>query len=278
MRWLAPLALLMSIARPALAEPREPPSGTADVIMRALGGIEVSLLRGGADVASAVRTEEGSELTVASGRARQSGYRISTYSSPGSTGFRLTPNLGFLDQRIAISDFREDLPIAGSGSGTDVGVTCSTAESGELIDCNEPNTYALRMRSGFVGARGGLDIVGGRIGYEWFLSADVILNVVEYRYVNARIGRYRTRGGELAAFQSGGLGIGFGVRIPQLHAATRVAFEYMGYRDFDYAEPLEFKGPVVFNAEKDVYERPRVFVSGASLTTWSFIWAFAITY
>jgi len=215
---------------------------------------------------------------VASGRARQSGYRISTYSSPGSTGFRLTPNFGFLDQRIDISDFREDLPLAGSGSGTDVGVTCSTAATGELIDCNEPNTYALRMRSGFLGARGGLDIVGGRIGYEWFFSADVILNVVEYRYVNARIGRYRASGGDFTALQSGGLGVGFGVRVPQIHAATRIAFEYMGYRDFDYAEPLEFKGPVAFNDEKQVYERPRVFVSGASLTTWSFIWAFAITY
>ncbi|HSI04371.1 MAG: hypothetical protein ACAI38_02360 [Myxococcota bacterium] len=278
MRWLGPVALVMSFASPAMAEPRGPPTSVGDAIMRSLGGIEVSLLRGGADVASAVRTEEGSELTVASGRARQSGYRISTYSSPGTTGFRLTPNFGFLDQRIDISDFREDLPLTGSGSGTDIGVTCATAETGELIDCNEPNTYALRMRSGFLGARGGLDIVGGRIGYEWFLSADVILNVVEYRYVNARIGRYRTSGGEFAALQSGGVGVGFGVRIPQLHAATRIAFEYMGYRDFDYADPLEFKGPVVFNEEKDVYERPRVFVSGASLTTWSFIWAFAITY
>ena len=278
MRWLAWLALLMMLARPARAEPRGPVTGTGDAIMRALGGIEVSLLRGGAEVASAVRSEQGSELTVASGRARQSGYRISTYSSPGSTGFRLTPNAGFLDQRIDISDFREDLPISGAGSGTDVGVTCATADTGELIDCNEPNTYSLRMRSGFIGARAGLDIVGGRIGYEWFLSADVILNVIEYRYLNARIGRYRAIGGGFAGLQSGGVGVGFGVRIPQIHAATRVAFEYMGYRDFDYAEALEFKGPVVFNEDKNVYERPRVFVGGASLTTWSFIWAFAITY
>jgi hypothetical protein len=130
MGWQLTLALISVTATAEGAAERGPPTSAGDAFMRALGGIELSVLRGDATVQSSIRTEFGTDAKVASGKARQSGYRISTYASPTRTGFRLSPNLGFLDQRIRISDFREDLPLAGSGSGTDVAVTCSAPETG----------------------------------------------------------------------------------------------------------------------------------------------------
>lgn len=249
-------------------------AGWWGAVAGSLGGLEASTIIGLAKVSSRATNEFGVTSEIASGRATQSGYKIANYAAPRTTGFFLLPSLGYLDQKIAIEDFRADLPVI-DAPGQEIGAVCSDPTTGAPLDCTAPNVYELRLRSGFAGARVGTNLVIGDSTTEFFATANAAANLVELREVTAKVATYQAKGTDWALGRSFSAGTAFGLRWPKAHLALHLTGEVQLYRDFTYAEPLEFKGFVAFNPDKNVYERPRTWVEGADLLTYSFSFALA---
>lgn len=246
--------------------------------LAALGGVEASGIFGFARVASQVRDEEGRSIDIAAGDAIQTGYRVALYAAPRTTGFFVTPAIGYLRQEIEISDFRESLPESRVAGGEEVEARCTDLDTGAVIDCFAPNLYTLSMRSLYGGARAGYNLVAGKSSFVLFASASAGINLVERREIEARVAQYVGRRTRWDFVRSGAAGGTFGFELPKLHTALRLILDYEWYRRFVYADPLQFEGAVIFNEDKQKYERPLRYVSGASLSSWSLQCALAFLF
>lgn len=234
-----------------------------------LGGLEASITGGIASVRSNARTERRGEETVGSGSATSRGYRFSVYRPPDRTGFFFPLRLGFFSQDITISGFREDLPDFTIPGSDDIPALVSDPNTGLPFDINAPVSYFLRLKSGYLGHGIGFNLVLGTDDIQFFSSVAVGLNFVEVRHADVEINESREKGWSAAFFESGQLYAQLGFEIPAWHIALRTSMEFEWFRGFDYPNPLEFRAGVAFNEERQTFERERVFVSGASLTTFN---------
>lgn len=244
--------------------------------LSAAGGLELSKTGGWASVRSRARSVLGVTETVGSGRATASGYRIALFKPPTKTGFFFPPRLGFFSQEITISGFRQALPQFQAEGATEIAAIASDPNSGLPVDANAPIAYDLKLRSGYVGQSAGFNLVFGSDSLRLFSSMQLGLNLFEVRHSRVRIAQSETQGFSTALLQSGQFAAQIGLEIPSWHVAIRSAFEFEWFRAFDYPDPVEFQGSVAFNPQKNVFERQRVFVDGASLYT--FNWQLSALY
>ncbi len=231
----------------------------------ALGGIEAGAFRGGAIVESRTQTVNAADELVGSGRADASGYRFSFYRPPDRTGFFFPPSIGLLWEDITLTGFRDTIPLAQSG---DIPAVFSDPATGIAVDVAEPLAYDLALRSAFVGQGLGFNLVAGDEDVQLFFTLQGHVNLLEVRYVDVTIGRSNVEGFSVTAFQSLGLGGQLGLVFPSAHLALRGTFAYEWFFDFDFPQPVEFQAAVSYNPEKDVFERQRAFVNGASVRTY----------
>jgi hypothetical protein len=256
----------------------EPEAGVWGVL-KLLGGVEASIFGGLAHVSSQANDDNGSSITVASGDAEQSGYRISLYSAPESTGWFWYPTVGYLQQRIGNIDIASSLATLNRlDDPNDIAAIASDPATGQATDPGSANVYILDMRSGYAGGRIGLDVVGGNQTVVFFASATLGLNLVEYRQIRARLQGCgagvdpETCNTERSAFEllsSGAIGGTIGLKFPEIHLAVRLVFDYERFRDFRYEHPLEVRGPARYDPDKDIFEHPRMTMESASLWTWN---------
>lgn len=244
----------------------EPP-GFLKRYFGALGGLEASLTGGSATVESTASARSGAGQLVASGNARSHGYRFSLYKPPSESGFFFPPALGFFSQTIDIAGFRQDVPLFVPRGTTAIPAMVSDPTTGAPVDLSEPIAYRLDLKSAYVGQGIGLNMVIGAQDVQFFSTARAGLNVAEYRHSDVTLYQSRVKGGSFALFQSGQLGAQVGFSFPAIHFAVRAAVEYEWFRAFSYPQPIEFLAAAAYNDEKKIYERQRVFVSGASLST-----------
>ncbi|MFC1611931.1 hypothetical protein ACFL6C_13295 [Myxococcota bacterium] len=240
-----------------------------ETALRILGGVEISGNLGTAGVTSGVTDEEDVSYDVASGSARQLGWGISLYWAPESTGFFLRPTFGYLSQEIDIADFRADLPLENVPDSYEIAGRCQSVDSGEVIDCDAPNTYALHMQSLFVGVRGGYALVIDASGYSIIAFLGGGANLLEYRSIDAQVASFESDADGWAPFRSVGAEGSVGMHYPDIHLSVRLIVGYDYYFGFSYAEPLNFLGPVVFDPDVGQNRRPVVRVKDARLDAWT---------
>ncbi|MBI2061355.1 MAG: hypothetical protein HYT87_16575 [Nitrospirae bacterium] len=233
----------------------------------ALGGLKVTVFQGWAQVSSSVRSEEGGTRDVASGDARTDGYRVSLFSAPRSSGFFIYPTADFLAQTIEIADFREAVPPIDLPSAEEIPAIVTDPETGETVDITDPNTYRLYLRSLGIGQRAGFDFVAGSSWIEMYATVEAGANLVEARHAIVRLGDRVERGAGLKALGSfvGAGRVGF--TFPKAHFALSATGELKTYPQFDYPNPVEFRGAIAYDPQKEINERPREFVRGAALDT-----------
>lgn len=235
--------------------------------LSSLGGVEVSVTGGRANVQSRATTSKGELQTVGTGQATSSGYRVSLFKPPSVTGFFYPPTIGFLSETISIRGFRDDVPLFTPPNSTTIPAVVSDPTTGLPIDAGEPISYRLKLKSGHIGQSLGLNLVIGTDDVQLFSTVLAGINVFEVRHSDVTFAVDRVKGMSVAAFQSGSFGAQLGIAIPDLHFALRAAAHIEWYAAFSYPERVEFQARSAFNAEKQVFERERVFVTGASLTT-----------
>jgi hypothetical protein len=122
----------------------------------------------------------------------------------------------------------------------------------------------------------GLNLVLGTDDVQLFGTLRFGLNLLEVRHTDVSLESTRELGWSAAFVSSGQLGAQAGLTFPGLHFSLRGAAELEYFRAFAYPEPREFQASTVFNPEKQVYERTRVFVEGAEVST--FNWQISATY
>jgi len=242
-----------------------------------LGGVEVSPFYGFARVASQAKNESGARVDIAAGQATQTGYRVALYKAPARTGFFVYPTLGYMQQTIAIADFRETLPKVVLPGSRDIEAVCRRVKDYALVECGAPTVYDLDMKSGYGGGRGGLEFVFGDSGVQMFGSASLGLNLVEYRAIRAHIADHTGKRRGFDWLGSGAAGGTLGVSFPESHVALRFNVDYELYRNFKYAQPIDFRGPSTWDETVQNYVRPPTYVDGASLSSWSLQCALALT-
>jgi hypothetical protein len=236
----------------------------------ALGGVELARFEGGANVESRASTRSSSSELVGSGEAQAEGYRIALFRPPDRTGFFFPPTIGLLSQTITISGFREEVPVFSSRStGTDIAARASDPATGAPIDLHEPIAYDLKLKSAFIGQGLGLNLVVGDENAQLFFTIAGTMNLFELRYTDVKIHQSQVEGASVAFFHSAALNAQVGFAIPSWHIALRAAVQKDWYFEFDYPKPVEFQATTTFNEEKQVFERERVFVSGAALSTYN---------
>ncbi len=255
----------------SLRERPRPPAGKLATVLRAIGGVEVNAFVGQARVESQVEDETGALVPLAAGEAHQRGFGLAIYGAAKTTGFYLTPALGFVSQRISIADFRRTLPEASTDGGVEIMAVCSdpTTTTHAAVDCAAPNTYALELQSGYGGVGAGYDLVLGTSRFAWVNSAIIAINAIEYRHISADIGSHHAARARFAFLQSGSFGAASALEWPRAHLGLRLGLDYQWYREFRFAEPLQFEGEVIYNDAKGVFERPLRKVTAAKLTTWT---------
>jgi hypothetical protein len=246
---------------------RESEPGWLSQYLGALGGIEASMTGGKANVQSRATTAGGARETVGTGQAVSSGYRLSLFKPPSVTGFFFPPLVGFLQQTITISGFRDDVPLFTPEGSSSIPAVVSDPTTGGRVDLGEPISYRLKLRSGHIGQGAGLNLVIGNDDVQLFSTLSAGLNVFEVRHSDVQFFRTRVKGMSVAAFQSGNFSAQLGLAIPDWHVAIRAAGQLEWYASFRYPEDVEFQARSVFNSAKQIYERERVLVTGASLTT-----------
>lgn len=260
------------IARPVDAAP-EP--GLLRRYLGSLGGLEGAITGGAARVTSSARTEAGEER-VGEGNAVTSGFRLAFFRPPSRTGFFFPPLLGFFSQDIDISGFVDAVPVHQVPGAVTVGARVTDPETFTSVDLSQPLSYALRLRSGYLGQGIGLNLVLGTDDVQLFGTLRFGLNLLEVRHTDVSLETKRELGWSAAFVSSGQLGAQAGLTFPDLHLSLRVAAELEYFRSFSYPDPLEFQAATVFNPVKEVYERERVFVDGAEVSTIN--WQVSATY
>lgn len=261
-----------------LREPLRNPTTTTGRVLNALGGLEGEVILGAARVSSKVKDASGKAVEIAAGSARQRGYGVQLYAAPRTTGVFVGPQLGYLYQSIDIADFRKTLPEHVTTVGRDIGALCSDPTTFASFDCSDPNVYGLVMESGYAGARGGFHLVVGGPAFVFFSTASLGVNALEYRRIEASIGNTTVQRTGFDFVKSASAGLALGFELPREHLAFRVAGDYEYYSQFRYRRPLQFEGDVVFNEEKQHWERPLRYVTAASLTSWTVQCALAVIY
>lgn len=260
------------ITRPNLS------SGDPGLLRRyvgALGGLEGSLTGGVARVESSARTSLGEEL-VGRGEAVTSGFRVSFFRPPTKTGFFFPPLLGFFSQDIDITGFVDEVPVHQVPGGVTVGARVTDPRTYAPVDLGQPLSYGLRLRSGYLGQGLGLNLVLGTDDVELFGTLRFGVHLLEVRHTDVSLETKRELGWSAAFASSGQLGLQAGLTFPHLHLSLRAAVELEYFRSFSYPEPLEFQAATLWNPNKEVYERGRVFVDGAEVTTLN--WQLSLTY
>ena len=232
----------------------------------ALGGVEMAAFRGGAQVESRTFTVNGPDEVVGSGRAETTGYRFSFFRPPDRTGFFFPPSIGLLWQDITITGFRDAIPLARTG---DIPAVPSDPKTGVGVDLGAPLSYDLRLRSGYLGQGIGLNLVAGTDDVQLFFTLQGHVNLVEIRYVGVTVGVNEVEGTQAVGFRSAGFELQGGLVFPGAHLALRGLLQSESFFEFDFPQPVEFQAGTRFNPDKEVFERQRAFVRGASLWTYN---------
>ncbi len=230
-----------------------------------LGGIEVTGGVGLARVTSRIVSENGDRITLANGNAPETSTTIGLFGGPMGTGWRFAPTGGWFTRNAFIRDFSEELPGSQPEDAMDVGAMCSSPDSGESIPCNKPNRYDLSLQSFYAGALAGYELVVGNPRFQVFVGGYGSLNVLERRTATVGLSGAYATGTEWKPLRSFGVQTTSGFKLPRWHSALRVTFDYQRFGRFAFAQPLEFRGPVVYDDGRKVFLRPRYTVEDTAL-------------
>lgn len=231
-----------------------------------LGGFEVTAGFGQAGVSSRVQNEEGERFIIASGNEPETSFSVSLYGGPASTGWKLAPTGGWFTREVSIQDFAADLPGGARMVGaTDVPGVCRDVSSGDMISCQSSNLYDLSLKSYYGGLMGGYEVVVGNSRMQLLAGLYASANLIERRTTQVVLGEERVTDVSWKPFRSFGLQSTAGVKFPRWHTVFRIGFDYARFARFEFGRPLEFRGPVVYDEERQMYVRPRYSVENTAL-------------
>jgi hypothetical protein len=236
--------------------------------LSSLSGLEAGAFFGTAWVRSqAIDPDTKQAFTIASGKASSRGWKLDFYTPPTTSGVFIFPTLGFFSLDINIADVAGDVPLGGAAGSQEIPGVGSDPATGERVDLGAPNSYSLRLRSGYIGQRVGSNFVWGNANFQFFATGQLGLNLLEWRYTDVRLGRYKETGHSAKFLHSFAARAVVGAVYRPWHVMLRCELNYELYREFDYPQPIPFEGKVRYNEQLQAYERPEIKVDAATVHT-----------
>lgn len=246
----------------------EPPERylSLDGAMYLLGGVEVTAGFGQAGASSRVQNEAGERFIIASGNEPENSFSVSLYGGPTSTGWKLAPTGGWFTREVSIQDFAADLPGGERMRGAlDVPGVCRDVATGEMISCQSSNVYDLSLKSYYGGLMGGYEVVVGNSRMQLLGGLYASANLIERRTTQVVLGEETVTDVSWKPLRSFGLQSTAGLKFPRWHTVFRLGFDYARFARFEFGQPLEFRGPVVYDESRQMYVRSRYSVEDTAL-------------
>jgi len=231
--------------------------------------LRIGFHEGNASVRSHI-TEAGNRSTIAAGSMPYQMLEIRTHDLAKNGWFwSWAPNLS--SQRLKIEDFTSGLPLYQSSEAYDIPVVISNPNDQSLI-ANYVNTYQISLQTTGLMVGGGFSKhwkLKGENNF-WSLSAMGWLSVVDYMQAKVEFNSREVRKSNFAAFQSYQLDFDAYYNIRAWNLA--IGFHSIGrvFPAVQMPDDMEFRGPARYDANKKVFERPRMFIDELEFTSRTF--------
>ncbi len=246
--------------------PEFDPFSEAQGLISLLGGIQFKVLSGIATVESSVKIEN-ENTTIANGKSQYRGYQISFQRPELKRGFSYSFFPNSMQQTIKIADFRESVESIESKDSLNIPVDVTDFETGLPVDPDDPNTYNIGLTSWGIMAEGRYGYYGYFKNFNLGYFGDISLGaaVAEQIAMEVEIGDNTVKETEWYFAPSASLSVTVGLLAPKINSAFRLSLNKTYYPSLRLPEDVEFRGPVLYNEEKDVLERKRIFINEVAL-------------
>lgn len=237
--------------------------------------LQLSLLNGTAEVRSTV-SENGRSYTVAAGQVKHKVYELRTRSLPVS-GVYWSFSPVYTRHSLNISDFDSGPILQSSFSSEDVPVVISNPSDQTVID-RYTNSYDVSIQNAGVLVGVGFGQHFKREGQPNFWSVDGGVWVGAVNYFQNDVS-YQSRDVKNSYFDflSGGrVDLNAFLNLTAYRLALGLHFQYAYYPKVKMPDDMEFRGVYSYQADKDVFERPRLFVDDLEYS--SFLSGVSISY
>lgn len=238
-----------------------------------LGGVNLKLEGGAATVSSSVTDVNGEKREIAKGENAYSSISLAFKSpyvaSPRGFGYTIYPQI--IASSIVIADFRESIPKNDVEGTETIPVEVTDYETGQLVDPEDPNTYQIDIQS--LGLVGEINYTfNPRNNLQWFFLLGVGTSLLEYQTVNVQLGSSDESTEKWEGFRYYTVKAHSGFAIHHIYFG--MGLDYLHYPNLSIPENIEFRDEVVYNAEKQIYERGRVFVGNVDFDVYKIVFNF----
>lgn len=249
---------------------------TTDQFLDILGGIKIGGFSGRSSVESFVNRESGGEEVVANGNAHYVGFEIGFESHQATPQhpiykpfwfYYLTPK--YIFQSIKIEDFKEEIPTVTQPNKANIPFVVTDFETGASVDPADPNQYKIRLSTWALVLKGGMGIPMGCVGakncfseIQFFAGAHLLDNMT----MSVDYGSDSTTDNQWIGFRATELGSSLVVTLPGISSAFEFGVQGMSYKRLRLPRKLEFRNKSVYNEEKQIFERERIFLNEIQFT------------
>jgi len=253
--------------RGSLAKPLEKTSGVPFYTYRAL---TFGAYSGTATTKSTVVDETGFEQVIAAGNVHYTEYIVEMRDlSPNGWSWTFIPSYAY--RHLQIADFAANIPVVAANGSDNVAVVVSDPNTRTSVDLSTyTNHYSIVSRAsallGGLSYRRSVGIDTPRKRSFTTLDAGAYLGLVEWMDNQVSNGS-RTATKSYFDFLNEWRGnINFYYNMPRWHSAFGFHAEFGHYPRIKLATSIEFRGPARYQADKQVFERQRLFVDHVAVT------------
>ncbi len=233
----------------------------SEVIIKNWSGVCLTALYGKADIKSSVDIS-GHNREVANGSADYTGYSLTFENSKNVKGFSWLLYPRFINQKISIADFREDIRYVDVADTQNIDYIVTDYETGVLVDPLDVNRYQIEIDSV------GLMLKGM---YQWnseekyslyksYFNVYCGIGAAELFDIGIELGEDNPKKKKWYFGSSYSAGISGGLLINAINTLVEIKYQFTDYPKLILPGDAEFRYKYIYNEEKEVYERARLFL------------------
>lgn len=249
----------------------------SEVIKKNWSGVCLTALNGKADIKSSVDIS-GHNREVANGSAEYKGYSITFENSKNVKGFSWLLYPRFINQKISIADFREDIRYVDVPDTQNIDYIVTDYETGALVDPLDVNRYQIEIDSVGLLLKGMYQWNSEEIhsNFKSYFNVYCGIGAAELFDIGIVLGEDNPKKKKWYFGSSYSAGISGGILINAINALFEIKYQFTDYPKLILPGDAEFRYKYTYNEEKDVYERARLFLDEVDFSKNSV--CFSVTY
>ena len=237
----------------------------SDIIKENWGGVCISVFSGKTEIKSSVDAGGGKE-EVANGSNKYTGYAV-TFENNRQNGFSWLIYPRFMNQRISITDFREEVRYIDAPDTQNIDYIVTDFETGYQVDPLDVNRYQININSaGFI-LKGMFQWNSEELfsAVKLFVNGHAGVGLAEVFDTEIELGQDISTGEKWYFGGSMDTGLSCGLMINSINTLIELKGGLAVYPRIELPEKAEFKYKYEYNADKNIYERKRLFLDEVEL-------------